>query len=111
MLCFYLLLLQTLPSVRAMKMFVNQECQTTCHNAEESNSGCEKGKVIMNLNFNPTQFVAEISLKETILIPDFYTEKEKSNYEKFLSQIINILSGIHLNFHLRNLNSLFMVFF
>jgi len=36
----------------------------------------------MNLNFNPTQFVAEISLKEIILIPDFYTEKEKSNYEK-----------------------------
>lgn len=82
MLCFYLLLLLTLPSVRAMKMFVSQECQNTCHNAEESNSGCEKGKVIMNLNFSPTQFVAEISLKEIILIPDFYTEKEKSNYEK-----------------------------
>ena len=81
-LCFYLLLLLTLPSVRAMKMFVSQECQNTCHNAEESNSGCEKGKVIMNLNFSPTQFVAEISLKEIILIPDFYTEKEKSNYEK-----------------------------
>lgn len=74
----YLMALTTLPSVRAMKMFVSQEC----HNAEESNSGCEKGKVIMNLNFNPTQFVAEISLKEIILIPDFYTEKEKSNYEK-----------------------------
>ncbi len=82
MLCFYLLLLLTLPSVRAMKMFVSQECQNTCHNAEATNSGCEKGKVIMNLNFSPTQFVAEISLKEIILIPDFYTEKEKSNYEK-----------------------------
>lgn len=78
----YLMALTTLPSVRAMKMFVSQECQNTCHNSEESNSGCEKGKVIMNLNFSPTQFVAEISLKEIILIPDFYTEKEKSNYEK-----------------------------
>lgn len=81
-LCAYLLLLVALPSVRAMKMFVSQECQNTCHNSEESNSGCEKGKIIMNLNFSPTQFVAEISLKEIILIPDFYTEKEKSNYEK-----------------------------
>lgn len=81
-LCVYLLLLVALPSVRAMRMFVSQECKNTCHNAKESNSGCEKGKIIMNLNFSPTQFVAEISLKEIILIPDFYTEKEKSNYEK-----------------------------
>ena len=83
----YLMALTTLPSVRAMKMFVSQECQNTCHNSEESNSGCEKGKVIMNLNFSPSQFVAEISLKNIILIPVFYSEKEKSNYEKiFISQ-------------------------
>ena len=30
----YLMALTTLPSVRAMKMFVSQECQNTCHNAE-----------------------------------------------------------------------------
>ncbi len=81
-LCFYLLLLLTLPSVRAMKIFASENCEQTCHNSNTESSGCEKGKVIMNLNFSPTQFVAEISLKEIILIPDFYTEKEKSNYEK-----------------------------
>lgn len=81
-LCFYLLLLLTLPSVRAMKIFASENCEQTCHNLDSESSGCEKGKVIMNLNFSPTQFVAEISLKEIILIPDFYTEKEKSNYEK-----------------------------
>jgi hypothetical protein len=68
-------------------MFVSQEFQNTCHNAEESNSGCEKGKAIMNLNFSPSQFVIEISLKEIILISDFYTEKEHSSYEKiFISK-------------------------
>jgi len=65
-----------------MKMFVSQKCQNTCHNSKKSNSGCEKGKVIMNLNFNPTQFITEISLKEIVLISDFYTEKEKSNVKK-----------------------------
>lgn len=74
--------LTILPSVRAMKMFVNQNCETLCHNFENPSSGCEKGKIVMNLNFSPTQFVTEISLKEIILIPDFYTEKKKSNYEK-----------------------------
>ena len=83
----YLMALTTLPSVRAIKMFVSQEFQNTCHNAEESNSGCEKGKAIMNLNFSPSQFVTEISLKEIILISDFYTEKEQSSYEKiFISK-------------------------
>lgn len=81
-LCFYLMLLLTLPSVRAMKMFVSQESQTACHNSDTESSGCDKGKVIMNLNFSPIQFVAEISLKEIILIPDFHTTNEKSNYEK-----------------------------
>jgi capsular polysaccharide biosynthesis protein len=83
----YLMALTTLPSVRAIKMFVSQEFQNTCHNAEESNSGCEKGKAIMNLKFSPSQFVTEISLKEIILISDFYTEKEQSSYEKiFISK-------------------------
>jgi hypothetical protein len=81
-LCVYLLLLVSLPSVRAMKMLASENCEQTCHNSDSESSGCEKGKIIMNLNFSPTQFVAEISLKEIILIPDFYTEKEKSNYEK-----------------------------
>lgn len=83
----YLMALTTLPSVRAMKMFVSQKFHNTCHNAEESNSGCEKGKVIMNMNFSPSQFVTEISLKESILVSDFYTEQEHSIYEKkFISK-------------------------
>jgi hypothetical protein len=83
----YLMALTTLPSVRAMKMFVNQECQNTCHNAEASNSGCEKGKIIMNLNFSPVQFVAELDFKPEISFSEFKIEKEKSNYEKIFISI------------------------
>ena len=72
--------LNTLPSVRAIKMLVSSECGTSCHSSESS--GCEKSKIIMGLNFSPIQFVAEISLKEFNSTPEFYSEKQKSNYEK-----------------------------
>ncbi len=78
----YLMTITVLPSVRAIKLFVTQNCETTSHNSQTTSSGCEKGKIIMNLNFSPSQFVAEISLKNIILITEYYSEKEKSNYEK-----------------------------
>ena len=78
----YILALVALPSVRAIKMFVSQDCNTACHHAIDSDSGCEKGKVIMGLNFNPVQFVSELNLKPEILFSEFKIEKEKSNYEK-----------------------------
>lgn len=80
LLFFYLMTLNTLPSVRAIKMLVSSECGTSCHSSESS--GCEKSKIIMGLNFSPIQFVAEISLKEINSTPEFYSEKQKSNYEK-----------------------------
>lgn len=72
--------LNTLPSVRAVKMLVSSECGISCHSSESS--GCEKGKIIMSLNFSPVQFVAELDFSPEILSPEFNTEKEKSNYEK-----------------------------
>lgn len=81
-LCFYLLLLVTLPSVRAMKMLASENCEQTCHKTDSESSGCEKGKIIMSLNFSPVQFVAELDFSAEILSPEFNTEKEKSNYEK-----------------------------
>ena len=79
---FYLMALITLPSVRAIKMIVSDHKQTSCNNLDAQSSDCEKGNFVMNLNFSPTQFVAEISLKEVFYSVDFYTEKQKSNYEK-----------------------------
>ena len=81
-LCFYLLLLVTLPSVRAMKMLASENCEQTCHKTDSESSGCEKGKIIMSLNFSPVQFVAELDFSAEILSREFNTEKEKSNYEK-----------------------------
>lgn len=81
-LCFYLLLLVTLPSVRAMKMLASENCEQTCHKTDSESSGCEKGKIIMSLNFSPVQFVAELDFKLEISFPEFKIEKEKSNYER-----------------------------
>lgn len=86
-LCFYLLLLVTLPSVRAMKIFASENCEQTCHNTNTESSGCEKGKIIMNLNFSPVQFVAELDFKPEITFSEFKLEKEKSNYEKIFISI------------------------
>ena len=86
-LCVYLLLLVALPSVRAMKMLVSENCEETCHKSSSDSSGCEKGKIIMSLNFSPVQFVSELDFKPEISFPEFKIEKEKSNYEKiFISK-------------------------
>lgn len=86
-LCVYLLLLLALPSVRAMKMLVSENCEQTCHNSDSESSGCEKGKIIMSLNFSPVQFVSELDFKPEITFSEFQIEKEQSNYEKiFISK-------------------------
>jgi hypothetical protein len=54
--CFYLFALTTLPSVRAIKMQFSEKCQSSCQKDNSNNeepTGCEKGKIIMNLSFNP----------------------------------------------------------
>ena len=86
-LCIYLLLLVALPSVRAMKMLASENCEQTCNKSGSASSGCEKGKIIMSLNFSPVQFVAELDFKPEISFPEFKIEKEQSNYEKiFISK-------------------------
>ena len=86
-LCFYLLLLVTLPSVRAMKMLASENCEQTCNKSGSASSGCENGKIIMSLNFSPVQFVGELDFKPEIIFPEFQIEKEQSNYEKiFISK-------------------------
>jgi hypothetical protein len=65
LLCFYLFALTALPSVRAIKMQLSEKCQSTCQkmNADkEEQSGCEKGKIIMNLSFNPVHYITSNKL-------------------------------------------------
>ena len=81
-LCVYLLLLVALPSVRAMKMLVSENCEQTCHNSDSESSGCEKGKIIMSLNFSPVQFVSELDFKPEITFPEFQIEKEQFSIKK-----------------------------
>ena len=63
--CFYLFALTALPSVRAIKMQFSENCQSSCQkntsNTDEP-SGCEKGKIIMNLSFYPVYYETSQSL-------------------------------------------------
>lgn len=84
----YLMVLHTLPSVRAVKLILNYETHNTCKSSEPVN--CDKGKVIMNLNFSPLQFVNELNIKSALSITEFQLTKEQSSYEKiFISKFQN----------------------
>lgn len=74
-----------LPSVRAIKLQFGSTCEMSCQKSEDT--GCEKEKFVMSLNFSPVQFVKEISIYPTIfLIPlkekttVFYRNILVSNY-------------------------------
>lgn len=54
--CFYILALTVLPSVRAIKHDYIEKCKSL----EEK--GCEKSKFITNLNFSPIQIINELSV-------------------------------------------------
>lgn len=81
----YLMVLHTLPSVRAVKVILNSESSAMCKNSEHSD--CEKAKIIMSLNFSPVQCVNELIFKPELLITEFNLIKEQSTYEKiFISK-------------------------
>lgn len=83
--CFYLFALTALPSVRAIKMHFSEKCQSSCQKMNPKKgepSGCEKGKIIMNLSFNPVHYVTSQSffnIKATFIE---LVKKESSTYKK-----------------------------
>jgi hypothetical protein len=93
--CFYLFALTALPSVRAIKIQFSEKCQSSCQKNTSNNqepSGCEKGKIIMNLSFNPVHFetsqsfsnnskfaFAEIATKENIAYKEVFISQYKSS--------------------------------
>jgi hypothetical protein len=89
--CFYLFSLTGLPSVRAIKMQFSEKCQSSCQKSNSDNqesSGCEKGKIIMNLSFNPVYYETSQSLcnsKKNVYIQ--IDKEENITYKKvFISQ-------------------------
>lgn len=91
LLCFYLTALTTLPSVRAIKMQLSENCQSSCQKTNPKTgapSGCEKGKIIMNLSFNPVHYVASPSVlnndKEDFI--EIVSSQNTHYKEVFLSQ-------------------------
>lgn len=89
--CFYLFALTALPSVRAMKMQFSEKCQSTCNNGNSEtgkSSGCDKGKIIMNLNFNPVHYETSKSIFNCSKIDfiDLACKENNSYKEVFISQ-------------------------
>lgn len=77
----YLFILTALPSVRAVKLQLANNCEQSCSNSEKSD--CENGKFVMSLNFSPVQFVNEFTYTFKEIITDFDLIKETSFYESF----------------------------
>lgn len=90
-----------LPSVRVVKIKFSEGCQSSCDKSNfENNDGCEKGKIIMSLNFTPVSYITTkiytatpqnfviTSKKETI----FYHKNLLSNYQNTIWQPPKIIS-------------------
>lgn len=86
---FYIIALTVLPTVRAIKKTYAEKCQTSwSKNNDNQPDGCEKGKIVMSLNFSPIQFVGEFRFLLKPSFNEFETIKIKnSNYKKiFIDQ-------------------------
>lgn len=88
---FYLLALTILPSVRAVKLYFHEKCESG-YNAKilnkQENSSCEKSKIIMSLSFEPLKYETANSFDIISTIPFLeISKKEIAIYkEVFISQ-------------------------
>ena len=77
----YLIVLTALPSVRAVKLQFENNCEKTCDNSEQN--GCEKGKFVMGLNFSPLQIIKSYAYNLNLDFFYFELKKEASFYDAF----------------------------
>jgi len=83
-------MLTALPSVRAMKLQFIGQCQSHCTKEMQKTTepgGCEKGKIIMSLSFNPVQYTTTtwIPATTTLVVPT--TKEQITSFKKvFLSR-------------------------
>ncbi|VXB52228.1 conserved hypothetical protein [Flavobacterium sp. 9AF] len=77
----YLMVLMALPSVRAIKLQLGNECEENCDASKQNE--CEKGNFIMSLSFSPLQIIKTLTFNLSISNTDFELKKESSFYESF----------------------------
>jgi hypothetical protein len=78
--------LTVLPSVRAVKITMGKCLTATQKNSTDHSDteGCQKGKIIMTLNFYPIQYFNDAVLYNAVVTNPFESiKKEKLNYKKF----------------------------
>lgn len=90
-----------LPSVRVLKMQWNESCISSCTISDfDTDKNCEKGKIIMSLNFTPVSY---ITTKINTAIPQncvntykkdkiFYHKNLISKYQNTIWQPPKIIS-------------------
>lgn len=90
----YIMVLTALPSVRAVKVTFIGKCHSESQQSSTENNyplGCQKGKIIMMLNFSPIQYFNESLPYASAITHTFETiKKEKLNHKKvFIDQYHN----------------------
>lgn len=82
LLLFYVMTLTTLPSVRAIKLWMGHSCEKM----ELDKPDCEKSKFIMSLQFNPMQIINEFFFHSISFYDLHNTPTKKSYYETLFIQ-------------------------
>jgi hypothetical protein len=99
--CFYLTALMALPSVRVLKMQWNESCISSCTKSDfDTDKNCEKGKIIMSLNFTPVSYITTkiySATPQNFIITSkrekiFYHKNLLSNYQNTIWQPPKIIS-------------------
>lgn len=90
--CFYFLLLMVIPTIKVVKSQLG--CGSKCCKEQKSEmpKGCQKGKCILNFNFNTGQFIGQQEQNVTLNYETETIEKNQLNYEKnFIPNYINTI--------------------
>jgi hypothetical protein len=90
--CFYFLLLMAIPTIKVVKSHLG--CASICCKEQKSEipKGCQKGKCILNFNFNTGQFIGQQEQNVTLNNESETIEKNQLNYEKnFIPNYTNII--------------------
>lgn len=89
----YFSVLTILPSVRALKLHFSENTENACHkqNSEnDSTSGCQKEKCLLNFNFNTSVFLVFASTFELQKELFFNVEKANTHYHKNFISNFNV---------------------
>ncbi len=97
-----------LPSVRVLKIQWNESCISSCEKTDfDTDKNCEKGKIIMSLNFTPVSYITTKIYTATSQNFAITSKREKIFYHKIYYPSIKILFGNHQKLHLSYIHNIY----